>query len=141
MKIQGANDGETIEIKLDKIDAKTLGLDSFSVAPGKVPMNSAVALKSEAAPTLTQVNAADGKVGTVDAFGATYATDDLPTYFDANAKTTGDVTDANGAGKTDDVYQIQVDGQTYFVAQDGNAAGGKFNLLKQNGTGYEKSSG
>ncbi|AMG53913.1 flagellin N-terminal helical domain-containing protein [Citrobacter amalonaticus] len=139
MKIQvGANDGETIEIKLDKIDAKTLGLDSFSVAPGKVPMNSAVALKSEAAPTLTQVNAADGKVGTVDAFGATYATDDLPTYFDANAKTTGDVTDANGAGKTDDVYQIQVDGQTYFVAQDGNAAGGKFNLLKQNGTGYEK---
>ncbi|EKD6022285.1 flagellin FliC, partial [Shigella sonnei] len=33
MKIQvGANDGETIEIALDKIDAKTLGLDNFSVA-------------------------------------------------------------------------------------------------------------
>ncbi|MCV5295873.1 flagellin FliC, partial [Escherichia coli] len=49
MKIQvGANDGETIEIALDKIDAKTLGLDNFSVAPGKVPMSSAVALKSEA---------------------------------------------------------------------------------------------
>ncbi|EPU8471465.1 flagellin, partial [Shigella sonnei] len=51
MKIQvGANDGETIEIALDKIDAKTLGLDNFSVALGKVPMSSAVALKSEAAP-------------------------------------------------------------------------------------------
>ena len=58
MKIQvGANDGETIEIALDKIDAKTLGLDNFSVAPGKVPMSSAVALKSEAAPDLTKVNA------------------------------------------------------------------------------------
>ena len=56
MKIQvGANDGETIEIALDKIDAKTLGLDNFSVAPGKVPMSSAVALKSEAAPDLTKV--------------------------------------------------------------------------------------
>lgn len=32
MKIQvGANDGETITINLDKIDAKTLGLDSFNI--------------------------------------------------------------------------------------------------------------
>ncbi|STJ28838.1 Flagellin (Phase 1-C flagellin) [Escherichia coli] len=73
MKIQvGANDGETIEIALDKIDAKTLGLDNFSVAPGKVPMSSAVALKSEAAPDLTKVNATDGSVGGAKAFGSNY---------------------------------------------------------------------
>ena len=117
MKIQvGANDGETIEIKLDKIDAKTLGLDSFSVAPGKVPMNSAVALKSEAAPTLTQVNAADGKVGAVDAFGATYTTAGVAAYFGANATATGDTTDVTGTAGTD-VFQVQVEGQTYFVVR------------------------
>ncbi|MGC6076163.1 flagellin [Citrobacter portucalensis] len=138
MKIQvGANDGETIEIQLDKIDAKTLGLDSFSVAPGKVPTSSSVALKSEAAPDLTQVNATTGKVGTVDAFGTDYKTALTAAYF-SGAAVTGDVTDANGTGKTDKVYQIQVEGQSYFVAQDGDVAGGSFNLLKQNGTGYEK---
>ena len=138
MKIQvGANDGETIEIKLDKIDAKTLGLDSFSVAPGKVPMNSAVALKSEAAPTLTQVNAADGKVGAVDAFGATYTTAGVAAYFGANATATGDTTDVTGTAGTD-VFQVQVEGQTYFVGQDNNTAGAPFTLLKQNGTGYDK---
>ena len=137
MKIQvGANDGETIEIKLDKIDAKTLGLDSFSVASGKVPMNSAVALKSEAAPTLTQVTAADGKVGTVDAFGATYTTAGVAAYFGANATDTGDTTDVTGTAATK-VFQVQVEGQTYFVGQDGNTAG-EFTLLKQNGTGYDK---
>ncbi|HHG9496626.1 TPA: flagellin [Citrobacter farmeri] len=138
MKIQvGANDGETIEIKLDKIDAKTLGLDSFSVAPGKVPMNSAVALKSEAAPTLTQVNAADGKVGGVDAFGANYTTAGVAAYFGANATDTGDTTDVTGNAATK-VFQVQVEGQTYFVGQDNNTAGAPFTLLKQNGTGYDK---
>lgn len=138
MKIQvGANDGETIEIKLDKIDAKTLGLDSFSVAPGKVPMNSAVALKSEAAPTLTQVNAADGKVGTVDAFGATFKTAGVAAYFGGNATDTFDTTDATGTAGTK-VFQVQVEGQTYFVGQNGGTAGQPFSLLKQTGTGYEK---
>jgi len=139
MKIQvGANDGETIEIKLDKIDAKTLGLDSFSVAPGKVPMNSAVALKSEAAPTLTQVNAADGKVdGTVDAFGANFETAGVAAYFAGNATDTLDTTDATGTAGTK-VFQVQVEGQTYFVGQDGGTPGNPFSLLKQTGTGYEK---
>ncbi len=138
MKIQvGANDGETIEIKLDKIDAKTLGLDSFSVAPGKVPVSTSVALKSEAASALTQVNAADGKVGAVDAFGANYTSATAAAYFGANATDTGDTTDVTGTPATK-VYQVQVEGQTYFVGQDGNAAGGEFTLLKQNGTGYDK---
>ncbi|WP_313447813.1 flagellin N-terminal helical domain-containing protein [Atlantibacter hermannii] len=144
MKIQvGANDGETIEIKLDKIDAKTLGLDSFSVAPGKVPVNSSVALKSEAASDLTKVNAANGIVGTTEAFGADYKDSAIGAYFGSNAKDTGDVTNANGTGKADKVYEIQVDGQTYFVAQDNagdetGTLGGNYNLLKQNASGYEK---
>ncbi|AWV26457.1 flagellin FliC [Citrobacter portucalensis] len=140
MKIQvGANDGETIEIQLDKIDAKTLGLDSFSVAPGKVPTSSSVALKSEAAPGLTQVASADGKVGGVDAFGATFKTAaTAAAYFGAGVATdTLDTTDATGTAGTK-VYQIQVEGQTYFVGQDGNTAGNEFSLLKQSGTGYEK---
>ena len=140
MKIQvGANDGETIEIQLDKIDAKTLGLDSFSVAPGKVPTSSSVALKSEAAPGLTQVASADGKVGGVDAFGATFKTAaTAAAYFGAGVATdTLDTTDATGTAGTK-VYQIQVEGQTYFVGQDDNTAGNEFSLLKQSGTGYEK---
>lgn len=137
MKIQvGANDGETIEIQLDKIDAKTLGLDSFSVAPGKVPMSSSVTLKSEAAPDLTKVNPADGKANGVDAFGATYKNIALDTYFNTSTAT-GDKTNVLG-GADADVRQIQVEGQTYFVAQKGNAAGGEYQLLKQNGTGYDK---
>lgn len=116
MKIRvGANDGETIEIQLDKIDAKTLGLDSFSVAPGKVPMSSSVTLKSEAAPDLTKVNPADGKANGVDAFGATYKNIALDTYFNTSTAT-GDKTNVLG-GADADVRQIQVEGQTYFVAQ------------------------
>lgn len=102
MKIQvGANDGETIEIALDKIDAKTLGLDNFSVALGKVPMSSAVALKSEAAPDLTKVNATDGSVGGAKAFGSNYKNADVETYFGTgNVQDTKDTTDATGTAGT-----------------------------------------
>ncbi|MDX5541647.1 FliC/FljB family flagellin [Escherichia coli] len=139
MKIQvGANDGETIEIALDKIDAKTLGLDNFSVAPGKVPMSSAVALKSEAAPDLTKVNATDGSVGGAKAFGSNYKNADVETYFGTgNVQDTKDTTDATGTAGTK-VYQVQVEGQTYFVGQDNNTNTNGFTLLKQNSTGYEK---
>ncbi|EOA4680088.1 flagellin FliC, partial [Shigella sonnei] len=139
MKIQvGANDGETIEIALDKIDAKTLGLDNFSVALGKVPMSSAVALKSEAAPDLTKVNATDGSVGGAKAFGSNYKNADVETYFGTgNVQDTKDTTDATGTAGTK-VYQVQVEGQTYFVGQDNNTNTNGFTLLKQNSTGYEK---
>ncbi len=36
------------------------------------------------------------------------------------------------------VYQVQVEGQTYFVGQDNNTNTNGFTLLKQNSTGYEK---
>ncbi|MFA1281982.1 flagellin [Citrobacter telavivensis] len=144
MKIQvGANDGETIEIALDKIDAKTLGLDSFSVAPGKVPTSSAVSLKSEAAPTLTNVVAATGTVN--GAAGAAFGADfrdgtngGIEDYFGTTtAVDTGDTTDATGTAGSK-VYKIEVDGQTHFVAQDNNAAGGAYTLLQQDGSGYKK---
>ncbi|HCW7015600.1 TPA: flagellin FliC [Citrobacter farmeri] len=143
MKIQvGANDGETIEIALDKIDAKTLGLDSFSVAPGKVPTSASVSLKSEAAPTLTNVAAATGNVN--GAAGAAFGADfrdgtngAIATYFGASAVDTGDTTDATGTADSK-VYKIEVDGQTHFVAQDNNAATGAYTLLQQDGTGYKK---
>ncbi len=137
MKIQvGANDGQTIEIGLDKIDADTLGLKDFSVASAKVPTSGAVALKSEMSPTLTSVNATTGKNGTNDAFGAKFHTDDVNTYFGGKAVTTGDKT--NVLGTEADVFQIQVEGQTYFVAQNGNTATNAYSLLKQSGSGYEK---
>ncbi|AST80433.1 TPA: flagellin FliC [Citrobacter farmeri] len=143
MKIQvGANDGETIEIALDKIDAKTLGLDSFSVAPGKVPTSASVSLKSEAAPTLTNVAAATGTVN--GAAGAAFGADfrdgtngAITAYFGASAVDTGDTTDATGTADSK-VYKIEVDGQTHFVAQDDNDATKSYTLLQQDGTGYKK---
>ncbi|HBL4696991.1 TPA: flagellin FliC [Citrobacter freundii] len=146
MKIQvGANDGETIEIQLDKIDAKTLGLDSFSVAPGKVPTSSSVPLKSEAAPGLTQVTATDGTVaGGANAFGANFkattgttGNEDglIKNYFGAAAADTGDTTDAVGTASK--VFKIEVDGQTHFVAQASNGAGANYTLLQQDGEGYK----
>ncbi|ENH8425650.1 flagellin FliC, partial [Shigella sonnei] len=105
---------------------------------GKVPMSSAVALKSEAAPDLTKVNATDGSVGGAKAFGSNYKNADVETYFGTgNVQDTKDTTDATGTAGTK-VYQVQVEGQTYFVGQDNNTNTNGFTLLKQNSTGYEK---
>ncbi|WP_407198609.1 flagellin N-terminal helical domain-containing protein [Citrobacter portucalensis] len=142
MKIQvGANDGETIEIQLDKIDAKTLGLDSFSVAPGKVPMSSSVTLKSEATPNLTQVNGDTGVANGVQAFGADFKATgkgDIANYFGAAAIDTGDTTNELGGTATAKVYKIEVDGQTHFVAQKEDKDTESYVLLEQDGTGYKK---
>ncbi|HII3479034.1 flagellin [Citrobacter braakii] len=141
MKIQvGANDGETIEIQLDKIDAKTLGLDSFSVAPGKVPTSSSVALKSEAASKFTDVNSTNGSVNGVAGagFGADFkdaANGGITDYF-KSAVTTGDTTDALGGAS--EVFKIEVDGQTHFVAQAADAKTASYTLLEQDGSGYKK---
>jgi len=138
MKIQvGANDGETISIDLKKIDSSTLKLDTFSVAPATVSTSASTALKSEVTPALTNVKVADGETSAGDkTFGATYATDDVATYF-SGAVDTKDTTNATGTADTK-VFQLQVEGQTYFVAQDGDTAGNAFNVLKQTETGYEK---
>ncbi|WP_423957210.1 flagellin [Citrobacter freundii] len=148
MKIQvGANDGETIEIQLDKIDASTLGLDSFSVAPGKVPMSSAVALKSQATPGLTNVNGNNGNVTGAPAkaaFGDGFkdgTNGAIKDYFGSAADDTGDTTNALGGSTAAKVYKIEVDGQTHFVAQAEDAKAAKaanYTLLQQDGTGYKK---
>ncbi|HAT7505872.1 flagellin [Citrobacter braakii] len=143
MKIQvGANDGETIEIQLDKIDAKTLGLDSFSVAPGKVPMSSSVTLKSQATPNLTQVNGNTGIANGVGAFGADFkaaGAGDIENYFgNTTAIDTGDTTTELGGTATAKVYKIEVDGQTHFVAQKEDKDTESYVLLQQDGTGYKK---
>ncbi|WP_271461430.1 FliC/FljB family flagellin [Pantoea leporis] len=138
MKIQvGANDGETITIDLKQIDSTTLKLNTFSVAPGTVSTSASVALKSEVAPALTNVAVANGETAAgEEAFGATYATAGVATYF-TGATATGDKSDATGDATTD-VYKLQIEGETYFVAQDANTAGNAFNVLKQTATGYEK---
>ncbi|HHJ4460372.1 TPA: flagellin [Citrobacter braakii] len=145
MKIQvGANDGETIEIQLDKIDASTLGLDSFSVAPGKVPMSSAVALKSQATPDLTNVNGNNGDVTGAPAkaaFGVDFKDGTkgaIKDYFGSAADDTGDTTNALDGAAAAKVYKIEVDGQTHFVAQAEDAATANYTLLQQDGTGYKK---
>ncbi|EOY1371450.1 flagellin FliC, partial [Shigella sonnei] len=63
---------------------------------------------------------------------------DVETYFGTgNVQDTKDTTDATGTAGTK-VYQVQVEGQTYFVGQDNNTNTNGFTLLKQNSTGYEK---
>jgi flagellin len=141
LKIQvGANDGETISIDLKEITAKTLGLNGFSVSAGSVQTSSSVALKSEATPTLTNVTIADGKVnGGTEAFGAGFKTADTGTYFaDAAAEDTKDTTQATGITAGAKVYEIKVEGETYFVAGDTASDKGSFSLLKQTADGYDK---
>ncbi len=147
MKIQvGANDGETIEIALDKIDSKTLGLGSFSVAPGKVPMSSTVTLKSQAASGLTNVIAADGSVNSTAGagFGAKFRANTgtgpnfdglIANYFGSSATDTHDTTDAVGTDSK--VYKIEVDGQSLFVTQASNDATASYTLLQQDSSGYK----
>ncbi|WP_333692680.1 flagellin, partial [Atlantibacter hermannii] len=115
----------------------------FSVAPGKVPMSSAVALKSQATPGLTNVNGNTGAVTGAPA-GAAFGVDfkdgtngAIEDYFGSAAVDTGDTTNALG-GAAAKVYQIEVDGQTHFVAQAGDAATANYTLLQQDGTGYKK---
>lgn len=89
------------------------------------------------APTLTQVNIATGETAAGEkAFGATYDTDALSAYF-SGATNTNDKTDATGTADSS-VYEVKVEGETYFVAQDNDTAGAAFSLLKQTATGYEK---
>ncbi len=141
LKIQvGANDGETISIDLSEINADTLGLKNFSVAPATVSTSASVAMKSETNPTLTSIKVVDGTTSdNTKAFGAGYkdATNGAIANYFSGAVDTGDKTNLGGATDAT-VYQIQVDGQTHFVAQDEDSETASYSLLKQTATGYEK---
>ncbi|SDL68149.1 flagellin [Modicisalibacter muralis] len=92
----GANDGETIEIKLSEINAETLGLDNFDVTKGVV-------------------NSED--------FGATVSDTDTAVSAKFDVADLGTVTDTNGAATTSDATELfeLKDGSGYAaLASDGN---------------------
>ncbi|WP_210081920.1 FliC/FljB family flagellin [Pantoea endophytica] len=126
MNIQvGANDGETITIDLQKIDSKTLGLDSFNV---------------------------NGPVSSGGTFGGTAATD-FTSYYGSTTNVTGATVDEKTAGDLAtrlgvDSGSVTVDGTEVFADDNGNlfakvtitpSGDAEVNNLKANG--FESTSG
>ncbi|WP_046077944.1 flagellin N-terminal helical domain-containing protein [Halomonas sp. HG01] len=147
IKIQvGANDGEAINVNLEKINSETLGLESFSVSEKKVEFSESIARKSDASSS-TQVAVANDTA--FDTSGNTeYSADGFAgtdgaaakTYLDSTGVTATDTGDSTDSGTTADqaVLNVKIDGGDYFVAVD-ESGENKINLLKQDGTGgYEK---
>lgn len=96
----GSNDGQTIDIELNKMDSSTLGMDSFNVAPG-VDVNSlttSTTVDISVAVDANLGNLTDGKAGaTVNATGVvqgsdgkTYVSGDDGKYYEAKANAAGD---------------------------------------------------
>ncbi|CAI8914173.1 FliC/FljB family flagellin [Kosakonia quasisacchari] len=96
----GSNDGQKIDIELSKMDASTLGMDSFNVAAG-VDVNSlttSTTVDISVAVDANLGNVVDGKAGaTVNATGVvqgsdgkTYVSGDDGKYYEAKANATGD---------------------------------------------------
>ncbi|WP_442798651.1 FliC/FljB family flagellin [Pantoea vagans] len=113
MKIQvGANDGETINIDLKKIDSSTLGLSGFSVSKN--------ALKTS--DTITQIGDTSGKMATVDL-------SDVASKLgvDASSLSLHNVLDKNGASTAN--YVVTSGSDNYAVSVDKTAGtGGKVEL-------------
>ncbi|MFE4112518.1 FliC/FljB family flagellin [Kosakonia sp. YIM B13611] len=95
----GSNDGQKIDIELSKMDASTLGMDSFNVAAG-VDVNSlttSTTVDISVAVDANLGNLVDGKAGaTVNATGVvqgsdgkTYVSGDDGKYYEAKANGTG----------------------------------------------------
>ncbi|WP_292992269.1 FliC/FljB family flagellin [Pantoea sp.] len=113
MKIQvGANDGETINIDLKKIDSSTLGLSGFSVSKN--------ALKTS--DSITQIGDTSGKMATVDL-------SDVASKLgvDASSLSLHNVLDKNGASTAN--YVVSSGSDNYAVSVDKTAGtGGKVEL-------------
>jgi len=113
MKIQvGANDGETINIDLKKIDSSTLGLSGFSVSKN--------ALKTS--DSITQIGDTSGKMATVDLSDVA-----KNLGVDASSLSLHNVLDKDGASTSN--YVVTSGSDNYAVSVDKTAGtGGKVEL-------------
>lgn len=144
LKIQvGANDGETITVDLQEINAKTLGLEGFSVSQTKIEFSDETSRLSDIDPSQTNVDTTalgtdfDSTSGTNVTFAAattdTGTGGDFETYLQesagaSNVTSTGDTFGGNA------VYSVKIDGASQFVASNGSS----IDLLESDGTnGYQ----
>ena len=139
MSIQvGANDGETIDIDLKKIDSKTLGLDSFNVnGPSSTPTAATTADFQAAYGTTTNVTGATVAETTADALSTRLgvassgvAVDSGTIYKDDSGKMFAKVTVTSGSdAETNnlkangfDIASGAANAKTFFVAVDPQSA-------------------
>ncbi|BEN40459.1 FliC/FljB family flagellin [Serratia marcescens] len=110
----GANDGETIDIELKDVNAKTLGLDSFSISDKKNQVGG-IADKAQASIALASVEADTAATNKLTSAG-------LVSYSDKDGNTQYAVKVAGTGGKDDSYYAATVakDGK---VSWDSSAAG------------------
>ncbi|CAI2440799.1 FliC/FljB family flagellin [Serratia proteamaculans] len=114
----GANDGETIDIDLQKIDAKQLGLETFSVSGGidktkvgavvtEAPTGKSVAIDSN-----TQKAGADAPAKYVkdDKTGDIYAADTAGDFYKATVGSDGKVTAIDGTKVAAGTLKTSLDG-------------------------------
>ncbi|MEL7694713.1 MULTISPECIES: FliC/FljB family flagellin [Pantoea] len=113
MKIQvGANDGETINIDLKKIDSSTLGLSGFSVSKNSLKVSDSI----------TQIGDTSGKMAAVDL-------SDVASKLgvDASSLSLHNVLDKDGASTAN--YVVSSGSDNYAVSVDKTAGtGGKVTL-------------
>ncbi|WP_428943369.1 FliC/FljB family flagellin [Pantoea sp. FN060301] len=138
MSIQvGANDGETIDIDLKKIDSKTLGLDSFNVNGPKgdlTELTGAAAFKTYYGET-TQVAAAEVSEKTAGALATrlgvaagSVSLEDAKVFADENGNvfakvtvTPADATEVNNL-KNNGITSTATEAQEFTIALDPQAA-------------------
>ncbi len=153
----GANDGETIDIDLKEISAKTLGLDGFNVNGSGTVQNRAANVNDLAGPNVTALTGADinrydvttkntaatmadvlGKLGTGDtvavAAGATYTYDAAKGNFsytkvDTGAAVATSIKGAIGSTPVDATYKNNSQEVAIKIASDGKVTGADGNAL------------
>jgi len=157
----GSNDGQTIDIELNKMDSNTLGMDGFTVASGvdtsKLNTTTDINVKVSVADDLS--NVADTGTGTATAAevvsgsdGKTYVVGDDGSYYEAKANaagtglefnsttasvTTGVTMSSDKAGSSVNVTQTANMGAlTEDLVTDGE---GNFYLQDTNGNVFEAS--
>ncbi|MGE1562042.1 FliC/FljB family flagellin [Pantoea septica] len=139
MSIQvGANDGETIDIDLKKIDSKTLGLDSFNVnGPSSTPTAAGVTEFKAAYGTTTNVTGATVAESTTDALstrlgvaasgvtidtGTVYKDDSGKMFAKVSVASASDAETNNLKANGFDIASGAANAKTFYIAVDPQSA-------------------
>ena len=144
LKIQvGANDGETITVDLQEINAKTLGLEGFSVSQTKIEFSDETSRLSDIDPSQTNVDTTalgtdfDSTSGTSVAFTDATTDTGIGGNFEAYLEESAGASNVTSTGDTfggSAVYSVKIDGASQFVASNGSS----IDLLESDGTnGYQ----
>ncbi|TDN59878.1 FliC/FljB family flagellin [Scandinavium goeteborgense] len=116
MSIQvGANDGQTINIDLQKIDSSTLGLNGFSVSKNAVKLSDSIT-QVGASGALKDVNLKGVAASLSTALGSTVNASDLSLH--------------NVQDGTNDVYVVSYGSDNYAVSIDDASGGVELNTAK-----------